>query len=117
VTDETVADAALTPAFRQRALELATRPRGLAGAQFRNVWGAVGLHGGPQEWVHDFQSIFAGSDSRVSTRRQADLTCAAGATATGESGDYAAFLRYATRGSVEGRTASGNLGFRCARTP
>lgn len=108
--DEASRDAASTMAFRERALELAFG----RGEPFRSVWGVYGLHGGPQEWVYDFPSIFAGSDSRVTSRKEAALTCATGATMSGGSVDYAAFLRYSMRASVEARTTARNLGFRCA---
>jgi formylglycine-generating enzyme required for sulfatase activity len=115
--DERSRDAAAGTGFRQRALELAFGRRPLrAGAGFRDVRGVFALHGGVVEWVSDFQSIFAGSDSRATTKRDRAMTCSAGATTTGDAGDYAAFLRYAYRATLEGRTTTGNLGFRCARS-
>jgi formylglycine-generating enzyme required for sulfatase activity len=113
--DERSLDAAGSGEFRQRALELAMgrRPRPAA-IGFRDARGIFGLHGGVVEWVSDFQSIFAGGDSRVTTRRERNMTCAAGATATGDAGDYAAFMRYAYRSTLEGRDTNGTLGFRCA---
>ncbi|HSJ13365.1 MAG TPA: formylglycine-generating enzyme family protein [Longimicrobiales bacterium] len=115
--DERRPDAASGSGFRQRALELALgrRPEP-AGRGFQDVRGVFALHGGVMEWVSDFQSIFAGSDSRVTSRRDRNMTCAAGATTSGDSGDYAAFLRYAYRATVEGRTTTGTMGFRCARS-
>lgn len=117
LADETDARAAQSPEFRQRALELALKRRlHPVGLGFQNAWGVRGLHGGVMEWVSDFQSIFAGSDSRATSRQERELTCAGGATTNGDAGDYAAFLRYAFRASVEGRTTTGTMGFRCARS-
>ena len=117
LADETDARAAQSPEFRQRALELALKRRlHPVGLGFQNVWGVRGLHGGIMEWVSDFQSIFAGSDSRATSRQERELTCAGGATTNGDASDYAAFLRYAFRASVEGRTTTGTMGFRCARS-
>lgn len=110
--DEKDVNAARATAFRQRALDLLLRP----GDTFTNMWGVFAMHGSTHEWVSDFQAIFAGSDSRVSSRREPALTCAASATASGEASDYAAFLRYSMRGSVEGRSTLSNLGFRCAQS-
>jgi formylglycine-generating enzyme required for sulfatase activity len=67
--DERDRNAAAAPGFRQRALEL-TMGRRLrpAGSGFRNAWGVSDLHGGAYEWVYDFASIFAGTDSRQTSR-------------------------------------------------
>lgn len=115
LADESDARAGFTLSFRQRALELALGRRvQRVGSGFRNVWGVSDLHGGVMEWVNDFQSIFAGSDSRATSKHERAMTCAAGATTTGDASDYAAFLRYAYRASLEGRTTTGTMGFRCA---
>ncbi len=109
-------DGARTADFRQRALEMALSPRrvGTAPVGYRNAWGVWDLHGGIAEWVLDFNTIFAGADARETTKQDRDLTCAIGATATGDPADYAAFLRYAFRAAVEARTTAAMLGFRCA---
>jgi formylglycine-generating enzyme required for sulfatase activity len=115
--DERDRNAAASPAFRQRALELALGRRlQPAGSGFRNAWGASDLHGNALEWVYDFASIFAGGDSRHTSRLDRGLTCAGGVTTTGDPGDYAAYLRYALRGTLEARSTTGTLGFRCARS-
>jgi formylglycine-generating enzyme required for sulfatase activity len=114
--EEDIAAADQAP-FRQRALELALgrrlRP---VGTGFRDARGVFGLHGAAVEWVSDFQSIFAAGDSRATTKRDRAMTCAAGATTTGDASDYAAFLRYAYRSTLEGRATPDMLGFRCARS-
>jgi formylglycine-generating enzyme required for sulfatase activity len=115
--DERERDAAARPSFRQRALELASGRRIQAvGSGFTNVWGASDLHGNALEWVYDFASVFAGTDSRQTSRLDRGLTCASGVTHTGDPGDYAAYLRYALRGTLQARSTTGTLGFRCARS-
>jgi formylglycine-generating enzyme required for sulfatase activity len=115
--DERDRNAAVRPEFRQRALELALRRRlQPVGSGFRNAWGVSDLHGGASEWVYDFASIFAGTDSRQTSRLDRGLTCAGGVTHTGDPGDYAAYLRYALRGALAARSSSSTLGFRCARS-
>jgi formylglycine-generating enzyme len=109
---ETDPDAARNAAFRQRVLDLMLGATPAAG--FRNAWGARELHGSLSEWVLDFNTIFAAGDSRDGGLQDKALTCALGAAATGDSADYAAFLRYSLRAAIQGRTTSARLGFRCA---
>jgi len=116
--DEHDPDAASDAAFLRRALDLALAPRAgqpATGSGFVNAWGVRGMHGVMNEWVLDFNTAFAGADSRKTTSGDRSLTCAAGATATGDSRDYAAFMRYAFRAAAEARSTSRTLGFRCAR--
>jgi formylglycine-generating enzyme required for sulfatase activity len=115
--DEHRPDAAAHAGFRQRVLELTLRRRlQPVGSGFTNAWGASDLHGNALEWVDDFASIFAGTDSRQTSRLDRGLTCASGVTHTGDPGDYAAYLRYALRGTLEARSTTNTLGFRCARS-
>ncbi|MEX2609686.1 MAG: formylglycine-generating enzyme family protein [Gemmatimonadota bacterium] len=82
---------------------------GLVGA-----WGLRDLHGLVQEWTMDFNSVVVSSDSRGTGARDRGLYCASSARGAADVGDYAAFLRYAFRASVDGRGTTANLGFRCA---
>ncbi len=113
---ESSRDATTRSGFKQRVLELAMAAdpkRFRIGAGFRNVWGVRDLHGGLIEWTADFQTIFSGPGHTHGHQDRA-LTCSAGAVDTGDASDYAAFLRYAFRGSADTRTTAGNVGFRCA---
>ncbi|HUH13944.1 MAG TPA: formylglycine-generating enzyme family protein, partial [Longimicrobiales bacterium] len=115
--DETRADASGDVAFRARALELATiRPGGVAAADlgFVDVHGVRGLHAPLHEWVLDFNAVMVSDDSRGNGARDRSLYCASGASGARDTGDYAAFLRYGFRASLEGSSAMQNLGFRCA---
>lgn len=110
---ETARNATSMPAFRARLLELTTRagsPR--IGSGFRNYYGVHDLHGVVREWTLDFNNIMVSDDSRGTD--EAQLYCAAGAIRARDPADYAAFLRFALRASVSGRSTVSNLGFRCA---
>lgn len=118
--DEERADASRDPAFRARALELATGGRGdVPAAQlgFVDTNGVSGLHAPVREWVLDYNSVLVSDDSRGNGARDRSLYCASGASGATDPGDYAAFLRYAFRASLEGASAMRNLGFRCAADP
>lgn len=110
--DEHRRDAADSPAFRQRALDLATTRASHGG--FTDVRGIANLHGGNAEWVSDFHWVFGGGDARQVATREHDMSCAGGVTMTGDASDYAAFLRYAYRSSLEANSTVSSLGFRCA---
>lgn len=116
--DETRRDAASDPAFLARVLELATARASdgspPAAAGFENVYGVRDLHGPVREWVADFNSVMVSDDSRGTGARDRGLYCASGASGASNTGDYAAFLRYAFRASLEPRSAVRSLGFRCA---
>jgi formylglycine-generating enzyme len=115
--DETRADAMSDQAHKARILQLYTqRPSPLPPVRstFRNLHGIHDLHGLAWEWVLDFNTVTAADDSRGGDRQDSQLYCAAGSDGATDREDYAAFLRYAFRSSLKGRTTSAILGFRCA---
>ncbi len=85
--------------------------------RWRNWWGVYDLHGLIWEWVADFNSELTTGESRGDSDIEKDLFCGAGALQASEKAraDYAAFMRYAFRGSLQGTYAVKNLGFRCAK--
>lgn len=115
---ETRTDAGRDPAFLQRLVELytASRAPGPVGSGFRNAFGVSDLHGALREWTLNFNSALVTDDSRSKGSRNRDLYCAAGVVSATEPSNYPAFLRYAFRAGLDGRTTVGNLGFRCARS-
>lgn len=115
--DETRPNAMSDPSHKARVLELYTqRPRTPrpVGSTFENVYGVHDLHGLVWEWIRDFNTVTVGTDSRGTSQRDSQLYCAAGAEGATDTENYAAFLRYAFRASLDGRSTSSALGFRCA---
>lgn len=102
---------------KARILQLYTQrrtPLPPVGSTFRNLYGIHDMHGLAWEWVLDFNTVTAADDSRGGDRKDGQLYCAAGADGATDREDYAAFLRYAFRSTLQGTTTSAVLGFRCA---
>jgi formylglycine-generating enzyme required for sulfatase activity len=122
--DERRRDAARDGAFIRRLLALYVAPRrsplAPVGSQFRNAYGVSDLHGAEWEWTLDFNSVLVSDDSRAlgagGVERDHRLFCATAALGATDPSNYPAFLRYAVRAALTGRSAVGSLGFRCAAT-
>jgi formylglycine-generating enzyme required for sulfatase activity len=119
---ETKRDATRDPTFIARLMTLyASRgPDGVAAGRVvdRNIYGITGLHGSVWEWTEDFNGVLVSSDSREAggTTRHTDFraVCAGGAIGASDPGNYPAFMRFAFRSSLTGRSSVRSLGFRCA---
>jgi formylglycine-generating enzyme len=116
---ETERDASRSPAMLER-LRLwygrptpAVLPPVMSG--MRNVYGVTGLHALIWEWTLDFNSSLVTGESRADSSLDRTLYCGAGAAAASDFEDYAAFMRYAFRASLEARYSVRNLGFRGVR--
>ena len=79
-----------------------------------NFWGVYDLHGLNWEWTNDFNSALVSGESRADSAVDQKLYCAAGSVGSADVSDYAAFMRYAFRSSLEAHYDLPNLGFRCA---
>jgi formylglycine-generating enzyme required for sulfatase activity len=117
--DERVRDASRDPAFLDRIRTFASRPTPdvlpPVGGRFRNAWGIEDMHGLVWEWTLDFNSALVSGESRGDASLERPLYCGSGASNAGDFADYAAFMRFAYRASLEATYTTANLGFRCAR--
>ena len=86
------------------------------GTGVRNVWGVEDLHALVWEWTLDFNSALVSGESRGDASLDRTLYCGAGASNAADFADYAAFMRFAYRASLEANYTTGQLGFRTARS-
>ena len=118
--DETRRDARKDPAWRERILAWYSRPSNTAlpraGLQPANVYGVQDLHGLVWEWTEDYSSLLVSGDNRAGGDADKSKFCGAGALSTGDLDNYAILMRVAMLSSIEGKDATANLGFRCARS-
>lgn len=119
VASETEPDGRELPAFHQRILDWYGQPTPSTLAEvkstFRNYWGAWDMHGLVWEWVADFNTALVTGESRGDAGLDRGLFCGSGSVGAADFRDYAAFMRYAFRSSLQGRYTVRNLGFRGAR--
>jgi len=85
------------------------------GQTFKNYWGVYDLHGLVWEWTLDFNSVLITGESRQDSTGENNLFCGAAAVGATDLMNYAAFMRYAFRGSMKAKYSIKNLGFRCVQ--
>ncbi len=116
----TEADASRSDEFNHRILEWYAKPTPsalpAAHSSEANVLGVRGMHGQVWEWVVDFNNAISTGEGREGGTADRDLFCGAGAVASANPANYAAFMRYAFRSSLQGNYCVPNLGFRGALT-
>ena len=120
LADETRTDASSDSAFTSRILNWygASGPADRTIGGFKNVWGVYDLHGLIWEWVEDFNGEFTSGDSRGDNSQDESAFCGGSAINLSDKArrEYAAFMRYAFRGSLRGNYTIDTLGFRCSKS-
>ena len=85
------------------------------GSTFTNYWGIYDMHGLVWEWTIDFNSVLISGESRQDVDTERNLFCGSAAINASNLMDYAAFMRYAFRGSIKANYGIQTLGFRCSK--
>ncbi|MDW5290669.1 formylglycine-generating enzyme family protein [Formosa sp. PL04] len=118
MSDEELADARVKETYNQKILSWYEAPRTNTyevGRNSENYWGVKDLHGLVWEWTSDFNSILITGESRKDVDKDSNLFCGSAAIGATDLMNYAAFMRYAFRGSISARYSIKNLGFRCVK--
>jgi len=84
------------------------------GQRAPNRYGLQDLHGLIWEWTQDFSSAMTTGESRGDSATDNQFFCGSAAAGSADPSQYAAFMRYALRSSLQGNYTVVNLGFRCA---
>lgn len=117
--DATRADATEDPAYLGRILAWYAKPKQAflpsAQAAPADLRGIRGLHGLVWEWVEDFNNQMVTGAARDDAELDRGRFCAGGAASATDVANYAAFMRYALRSSLQGSYTLDLLGFRGAR--
>lgn len=118
MSDTQTKDARTKASYNQYILSWYEAPRTfekVVGSTFKNYWGIYDMHGLVWEWTSDFNSIFLSGESRKDKGDDSNLFCGGASVNASDLMDYAAFMRYAFRGSMKAQYSTRNLGFRCVK--
>jgi formylglycine-generating enzyme len=120
MASESQADGSLESGYHQNILEWYSRPNvkkhPSVGRNAANFWQVKDLHGLVWEWTEDFNSSLVNGESRNDSTLDSKLFCGAGAAGAADPSDYAAFMRFGFRSSLQAKFTLTNLGFRCAQS-
>lgn len=118
MANETQPDARTISTYNEYILSWYEKPKTFnndIGSTFKNYWNIYDLHGLVWEWTSDFNSVLVSGESRKDVDNDSNLFCGSGAIGATDLMNYAAFMRYAIRGSVKAKYTMQNLGFRCVK--
>ena len=79
-----------------------------------NGYGLMGMVGFVWEWTLDFNSMLSGPDLRSTGSASDAKFCGGGSLGAKDASDYASFMRYAMRSSLNASYTTNNMGFRCS---
>jgi formylglycine-generating enzyme required for sulfatase activity len=118
MADEKMADARVQKTYNAFILSWYEKPKSFnqtIGSTFKNYWNVYDLHGLVWEWTSDFNSVLISGESRKDVDTDSNLFCGSAAINATDLMNYAAFMRYAIRGSLKAKYTMKNLGFRCVK--
>ncbi len=118
MANENMADARKLKDYNQTILSWYEAPKTFnneIGSTFKNYWNIYDLHGLVWEWTSDFNSVLISGESRKDVDNDSNLFCGSAAIGATDLMNYAAFMRYAIRGSLKAKYTMKNLGFRCVK--
>jgi formylglycine-generating enzyme required for sulfatase activity len=114
---QTKADGRRDPRQRQAIMDWYAKPREqLPSVPFgrANYFGAHDMYGVAWEWVDDFNNSALSDDPREQGESARDRFCGGAALRAQDATDYAAFMRFAFRSSLQASYTGALLTFRCA---
>ena len=118
MANEDIADARYLENYNEYILSWYEKPKTFnneIGSSFKNYWGVWDLHGLVWEWTSDFNSVLISGESRKDVDNDINLFCGSADIGATDLMNYAAFMRYAIRGSLKASFTMKNLGFRCVK--
>ena len=118
MANEKVPDARRIETYNKFILGWYEKPKtfdNVVGSTFKNYWRVFDLSSCVWEWTADFNSVLISGESRKDVDKDSELFCGSAAVNATDLMNYAAFMRYAIRGSLKAKYTMKNLGFRCVK--